>query len=249
MMPSRWSLPTVDSAMKPMPPCTWIAARVIESQLSVARYFASGVNSRIWCLVALVTRGSSSARSASRHRLVALRARRAGSRVAVDQRARRGTAARGCPRARAPCARAGSSSAAGRRSACRTACARASSAIASSTAASAMPTPCAATPSRALFIRSSMALKPSPFTPMRHASARSKRTTAVGEPWMPSLCSSRSTRDAVRARRRAACAGTGTATGPWSCPSTARSVSASRASTRWISAPPLVMKIFWPSRK
>jgi hypothetical protein len=65
--------------------------------------------------------------------------------------------------------------------------------IAVESEASAMPIPWAATPSRAVFISVSMALKPLPFVPTRKASASSKRMAAVGEPWMPSLCSRRST--------------------------------------------------------
>jgi len=93
-----------------------------------------------------------------------------------------------------------------------------------------------------------MALKPSPLVPMRQASARSKRSAAVGEPWMPSLCSSRSTRSrfglpsgSVRGQMKS--------DSPLVVFFERSKVSASRASTRCTSAPPLVMKIFWPSRK
>ncbi len=93
-----------------------------------------------------------------------------------------------------------------------------------------------------------MALKPSPRTPIRHASARSKRISAVGEPCRPSLCSSRATvsrffvpSGSTRGQMKS--------DSPFVVPLVCSKVSASRASTRWTPAPPLVMKIFWPSRK
>ena len=202
--------------MKPRPPCTWIAARVMSSQLSVARYFASGVSSRI--RTSLRSWIASQLGALAARRCLAAGEQRLGS-SGCGRRARRcGRAARGCLRGRSPCARAGSSSAAARRSGRRTACARARSATAESSAASAMPTPWAATPSRALFISvehgaEALALLADRATRRRRSKRHRGRRRAVDA----ELLLEPRDLDARSACRRAACAGTGRARGRWSC--------------------------------
>ena len=118
--------------------------------------------------------------------------------------------------------------------------------MASQSAASHRPSDCDATPSRALFMRSSMARKPRPFSPRRTPSAPSKTTSQVAEPWMPSFRSRRVTRTPL-GEPSSRCRGTSRSERPLVVPFDSSKVSASRASTRCTSAPPFEMKIFWPS--
>ena len=108
---------------------------------------------------------------------------------------------------------------------------------------------CAATPSRALFISESIARKPWPFSPIRHATRLVERDRRGRRAVDAELLLEPHHLEPVRACRRAACAGTGRARGRSSCRGSCRRCRRRARARGAPAAPPLVMKIFSPSRR